>query len=221
MEVPCGATYLPLLKPWTSLHWLFPYLYYQTSSLFAKAESCTCVFFQTYPFFCGSFEGSTLTFQVIETAQKKYGPHANLDLFPLTSCTQQFDLGCSLSLTTTFVADLLLPHLPNQYDAKIQLLTFQLCFNLSSLILSSGTTFGIAALLSRCLPGHLLPQKPHWLSHLSSGRGNEGNTRHRAWIAIVHLISHSLHALCVLYILFPVLTTLQVCEWLFLRLTSL
>lgn len=160
MEVPCGVTYLTLLKPWACSP-LFPYLYYQTSSLFAKAESCTCVFFQTYPFFCGFFEGPTLTFQVVETAQKKYGPHANLDLCPLTSSTQQFDLGFSLSLTTTFIADLLFPHLPNQYDVKIQFLTFQMCFSLSSLTLRSGTTFRIAALLSRCLPGHLLPQKSH------------------------------------------------------------
>ena len=160
MEVPCGITYLPLLKSWAYSPLTVSIIILQTSSLFAKAESCTLFSSRPTPFFCSSFEGPTLTFQVVEIAQKKYGTHANSDLCPLTSPTEQFDLGFS-SLTTTFAAELLSPHLPNQYDAKIQLLTFQLCFSLSSLTLSSGTAFRIAALLSRCLLGHLLTQKSH------------------------------------------------------------
>lgn len=73
------------------------YLSYQTSSLTAKTESCTCVFLQTYPFQHSSLEGPALTFQAAEIAQKTSGPRANLDLHPLTSPTQQSDPGFSLS----------------------------------------------------------------------------------------------------------------------------
>lgn len=49
MEVPCGINLFTSTKILGILSTDCFILILQTSSLFAKAESCTCVFFQTYP----------------------------------------------------------------------------------------------------------------------------------------------------------------------------
>lgn len=144
------------------------------SSFTTKTKSSTYACPQNYPFHCSSFEGPTLTFLVVETAQKKSGPHANLDLHLLTSPTQQFDTGLFVS-TLPPALHLTCIHIPTSLISMMQDPTSDLPAGLVSLFLnsmSSRTTFRIAALTARPLPALLLPQKSHWFTfaHLSCSR---------------------------------------------------
>lgn len=191
------------------------------SSFTTKTKSSTYACPQNYPFQCSSFEGPTLTFLVVETAQKKSGPHANLDFHlwphPLSSLILDSlsPLCHQLCIWLAFTS-------PPPWSAwcKIQLLTSLWGFYLSSL------TPWVLEQPSEQQPLQLHLAQPFCSDKSPTGspspsvlfwRWGQESTWNRAWKVIVQFSNYLFYKLCTMYTLFLILTILPGCEWLFLR----
>lgn len=148
------------------MHWLFSSLFVLSVLALGLQRLNLAHMFAPRPFTVQLLWGSNLDFPSCGDCTKQIWPHANLNLYPLTSRTQQFDLGFFLStwppalhLTCIYILSSLISMVQ---DPASDLPAVVLSLFLKPM--SSKTTFRIAALPALPLPTLLLPQKSHWFT---------------------------------------------------------